>query len=338
MNYIGDYPEDHATVVIYFTTHDSTGAPVAPLSAFEAGDVLIYKDGNGAQKTTTNGLTMVSPFDSITGLHKLNIDTSNDTGDAGFWTTGSSYTVILSPDSETVEGITVLKLLASFGIELDPSVKPTTPGNKINVDGSGNVNAGGGTVTIDSLSSTARAQVNAECDTAISDVGLTSVITDRIDAAISTRLAGASYTAPDNSSITSIKAKTDNLPSDPADASDIASSFSTVNTTLGTIGGYLDTEIAAIKAKTDNLPAAPAAVSDIPTANQNADALLDRSAGVETNLTVRQWLRVAAAALFGKTTGTGSTVIYRDTNDSKDRITATIDDDENRTTVTLDKS
>jgi hypothetical protein len=35
--------------------------------------------------------------------------------------------------------------------------------------------------------------------------------------------------------VAAIKAKTDNLPSDPADASDIAASFSTVNTTLGTI-------------------------------------------------------------------------------------------------------
>lgn len=53
--------------------------------------------------------------------------------------------------------------------------------------------------------------------------------------------------------IAAIKAKTDNLPSDPADASDIASAFSTVNSTLTTIAGYLDTEIAAIKAKTDGL-------------------------------------------------------------------------------------
>lgn len=47
----------------------------------------------------------------------------------------------------------------------------------------------------------------------------------RIDASISSRLASSSYTAPDNTSITAIKAKTDNLPSDPADASDIAGAF-----------------------------------------------------------------------------------------------------------------
>jgi hypothetical protein len=33
---------------------------------------------------------------------------------------------------------------------------------------------------------------------------------------VSTRLAAAGYTAPDNASVTAIKAKTDNLPADPA--------------------------------------------------------------------------------------------------------------------------
>lgn len=60
--------------------------------------------------------------------------------------------------------------------------------------------------------------------------------------------------------IAAIKAKTDNLPSDPADASDVAAAFVTVGSKLDTIDDFLDTEIAAIKAKTDNLPASPAAV------------------------------------------------------------------------------
>jgi hypothetical protein len=58
-----------------------------------------------------------------------------------------------------------------------------------------------------------------------------------------------------------IKAKTDNLPSDPADASDVAGAFTTVNTKLDTIDDFLDTEVAAIKAKTDNLPSDPADAS-----------------------------------------------------------------------------
>ena len=114
-DYIGDFLEDE-TVYITFTTSNSSGAAVAPSTAFEAADISIYKDGSATQKTSTNGLTMTSPFDSVTGLHHLSIDTSNDTGDAGFWVTGSDYSVVLKPD-ETVDGQTVVKELASFSIE-----------------------------------------------------------------------------------------------------------------------------------------------------------------------------------------------------------------------------
>ncbi|RWP84886.1 MAG: hypothetical protein EOR12_27015 [Mesorhizobium sp.] len=119
MSYIGDFPEDHTTVSILFTTHAATGAAVAPSSGFEAADVLIYKNGSGAQKATTNGITMTSPFDSVTGLHCLVIDTSVDTGDVGFWTTGAHYTAVLSPD-ETVDSLAVVKVIATFSLALAP--------------------------------------------------------------------------------------------------------------------------------------------------------------------------------------------------------------------------
>ena len=115
MKYLGDFAED-ATVQVYFTTNDGAGGAVAPSSAFEAADVKIYKDGSDSEKTAVDGLTMTSPFDSIVGLHRLTIDTSNDTNDANFWVTGSDYTVILSPD-ETVDGETVVAVIATFSIE-----------------------------------------------------------------------------------------------------------------------------------------------------------------------------------------------------------------------------
>jgi hypothetical protein len=49
---------------------------------------------------------------------------------------------------------------------------------------------------VSSRSTLTAAQVNAEADTALSDVGLTTTITGRIDAAISSRLATSGYTAP----------------------------------------------------------------------------------------------------------------------------------------------
>jgi len=57
------------------------------------------------------------------------------------------------------------------------------------------------------------------------------------------------FTSTDRSNLGAIKNKTDNLPTDPADASDIAAAFGTVNGTLATIAGYLDTEITLILAR-----------------------------------------------------------------------------------------
>ena len=115
MKYMGDYA-DNSTVRIFFTTSNGSGGAVAPSTAFEAADVVIYKNNSATQKATTNGITMTSPFDSVTGLHLVEIDCSNDTGDAGFWATGNDYSVVLSPD-ETVDSQTVVAAIAQFSIE-----------------------------------------------------------------------------------------------------------------------------------------------------------------------------------------------------------------------------
>lgn len=115
MNYIGDFAED-STVRIALTTNDGSGGAVAPSSAFEVADFRVYKNGSATQKTSDNGITITSPFDSVVGLHILEIDTSNDTGDSGFWTTGADYWVIAVPD-ETVDSQTVVQVVASFSIQ-----------------------------------------------------------------------------------------------------------------------------------------------------------------------------------------------------------------------------
>jgi hypothetical protein len=103
-----------------FSTHDAAGANVAPSSAFEAADLRIYRSTAGAafsatQRSSANGITMTSPFDSLTGLHDVNIDLTDNT-DSGFYASGYRYTVVLSPD-ETVDSQTITGIvLASFEI------------------------------------------------------------------------------------------------------------------------------------------------------------------------------------------------------------------------------
>lgn len=117
--------------------------------------------------------------------------------------------------------------------------------------------------------------------------------------------------------VDAIKAKTDNLPSDPADASDIASSFTTVNGKLDAIDDYVDSEVAAIKAKTDLIPASPAAVGDIPTAADIAEEVLTSSAasfegtaGVNTLIGVILKLTARFKASTGQTYKTNGTDVF----------------------------
>ena len=135
----------------------------------------------------------------------------------------------------------------------------------------------------------------------------------RLDAAVSTRLASASYTAPPSAA--SIRAEMD------ANSTDLDAI------------GVLAT---GIKAKTDNLPAAPAATGDIPSANAIADALLDRADAVETSITPRQALRAMLAAMAGQLSGAATTtIIIKNPSGGTTRITATVDADGNRSAIVL---
>ena len=88
-----------------------------------------------------------------------------------------------------------------------------------------------------------------------------------------------------------------------------------LDTQLSTIDDFLDTEVAAIKAKTDLIP------------------------GTVDGKTFIQGWTLMLAVLLGKASGLATTTaIYRAVDDSKDRVTATVDADGNRTALTLDAS
>lgn len=65
------------------------------------------------------------------------------------------------------------------------------------------------------------------------------------------------------------------------------------------------------------------------------DAVWDEQ--VDGTVTARQSVRLANSALAGKASGLGTTTaVFRDLADTKDRLTATVDADGNRTAVTRD--
>lgn len=144
----------------------------------------------------------------------------------------------------------------------DDLAYPTTSGRSMDVDASGGVEVGSfqaGALTsaafaTDAITSTVlAASAITEIQTGLSTLDAAGV---RAAVGLASANLDTQLTAIDDfldTEIAAIKAKTDNLPADPADASDIAASFTTVNSKLDTIDDFLDTEVAAIKTKTDQL-------------------------------------------------------------------------------------
>ena len=113
-----------------------------------------------------------------------------------------------------------------------------------------------------------------------------------------------------------------------------------VASVTGDVGGNV---VGTVKLDATQAAYAPAKAGDamdiITTPNATgmaafATALLDLAAGVTTGRTVREWFKLAAAALFGKHDITGTTHHFRDEADTKDVITATVDTAGQRTAVT----
>jgi hypothetical protein len=75
---------------------------------------------------------------------------------------------------------------------------------------------------------------------------------------------------------------------------------------------------------------------DFPTASEVAAEVMDES--IESGMTLRQALRIIAAATAGKVSGAETTTItFRSAHaDDADRIIATVDEDGNRTNIVLD--
>ena len=221
MKHMGDYD---TSAVIYgkFTTYrPSTGA------AFTLGGtpaLSVYKDNSTTQSTT--GVTLTADFDSVTGLNHFAIDTS---ADGTFYSAGSFFDIVIT--AGTVDSVSVVgTVVASFTLRKDSSLKPTTAGRTLDVTAGGEAgidwaNVGSPTTTVNLSGTTiSTSQVVASVSGAVGSVtgnvggnvtgsvgSVVGLTVANLDAAVSTRLATAGYTAPDNTSITSIKAKTDSL-------------------------------------------------------------------------------------------------------------------------------
>lgn len=131
---------------------------------------------------------------------------------------------------------------------------------------------------------------------------------------------------------------------------DIDAILTDTGTTLDGKITTIDTVVDAIKVITDALPnsgalttidanidsiLADTGMDGVVLTAAAIDAILDEV--VEGTLTLRQAIRLFLSALSGKSSGGGTvTLTFRDNADSKNRITATVDANGNRTAMTLD--
>lgn len=245
------------SVRFQFTTHEAAGGNVAPSSAFEAADIRIYRAADSSatsatQRSSANGITMTSPFDSLVGVHDVVIDLT-DNSDSGFYASGYQYTVVLVPD-ETVDGQTITGIvLAYFEIGV-PAVNTTL------IEGSDATDQIRDAVVDDAtrIDASALNTASTRVATALPNAapagngGLPTVNASNYIAGIAGTLntLDALDTAQDSqhsatqSALTTIDGIVDDI---------LVDTGTTLPGTLSTIAGYIDTEVSAILADTNEL-------------------------------------------------------------------------------------
>ena len=166
--------------------------------------------------------------------------------------------------------------------------------------------------------------------------GLTSLGDTRLahlDADVSSRLAGASYTAPDNADISLIRAVTDRLDSTMQDSgsSPTAYQFTTaalVNAPSGS--GPTAAEVAS--AVWDEATASHQTTGTTGKALTSASSAGDPwTSVIEGSYTASDLLRILVAVAAGKTTISGTTVTFRDVTDASTIVTAVMNGSQRQT-------
>jgi hypothetical protein len=190
-------------------------------------DVKVKKNGGTAASKNSGGATA----DSTTGLYHLTWDATdtNTVGElfysvkvAGALAVFSSYVVLEEAVYDALFGASAAGYVTDQAVNVTKFGGTTVTARDIGASvllspgtGTGQINLSSGAVPVTGdLSTTMKASVNTECDTALADVGVTTTVTGRIDATVSTR---ASQTSVDtivsavDTEVAAIKAKTDQL-------------------------------------------------------------------------------------------------------------------------------
>jgi hypothetical protein len=309
MNYLGDFLAGE-TIYIYFNTFDGNGASTTVTDLANT-DIHIHKDGGLTQRTSSSGVTIYIDFDGITGCHLITIDTSDNT-DAGFYSTGSDFQVRL--EGITVDTQTLNPWIGSFSIQ-NRFMRGT---DSALLASSAPTNFGDLTIT----PTTGRVDINTNNDKTGYSISGTLTTLDSLENVSQAEVQSACDTAiTSNTDINNIDTGVNNIEAKLPTNYIMGSSDQTDK----------DDDIDAILEDTGTtIPAQITALNDITVADIVA-GITDGSYDLE------EMLRLIVSAVAGQSSGGGTTTAYfRDLADGKNRITATIDSNGNRTGVTYD--
>lgn len=116
------------TLYIPFATYDSNDPSASvTLTGLATTDIEVYRDGSTTQRSSDAGFALLDTdgidFDGVTGIHGISINLA-DNSDAGFYRSGSQYTVVVA--SITVDAATINFIAATFRIGISAAVLNTS--------------------------------------------------------------------------------------------------------------------------------------------------------------------------------------------------------------------
>lgn len=330
-----------------------------------APNINVYKRGSSTPSTA--GRTLNVDVNSITGLNTWVIDTSSD---GAFYVAGD-FDVTIS--AGTVNSVSVIGEVvggfslasgAAFG-RLGAPVGASISADIAEIEGETDDIAAIKAKT-DNLPAAPASTTNITAGTITTVTNLTNApISGDLTATMKTSVqtaADAAITAnalvleieAETDDIAAVKAKTDNLPAAPASTTNITAGIITTVTNLTnapTAGDLTATMKTSVQTAADTAITANALVLEIeaetdgiaaiPTSNPSAASIATAvwASVMEGSYSALNYMRIFASALAGKGSGLATTTVkYRDTGDTKDRITATVDADGDRSAITLDGS
>lgn len=311
---------------ILFFVHDENGDPVTGLA-----------DGDFTKRISKNGSASFAAM--TTSIAEAEGGWYNTTLSSSHTDTRGTLTIYFTHASAEQ---TNLQYEVSAR-DIDDLAFPTTSGRSIDVNSAGNV-----AIDLDNTSGTL---AKGSEITGFNDPTAGSVADAVWDEAMADHVTSTSF-GYIGSEITAILADTNELQTDLANGGRLDVILDAILLDTGSLqadwvdGGRLDVILDAIKTVADGLHNFDP-TSDTVTVGTNNDktGYALSAAGIdsiwdevfESTYTARQFLRILLAVNAGKSTGGGSTTNnYRDVADTKNRVSATVDADGNRTARTLD--